>query len=241
MATEPARALLVQFARAPQPGRVKTRMQPQLNGAQSLALHRAMVLHTCRTLRRARLGPVQVCVAGALSDPLFTRCRGYGASLARQSGADLGERMYRALVAGLRRHGRVVLVGSDCPALDADYLGAACAALDTVDVVLGPAVDGGYVLIGVRRLHVALFRGIPWGGAQVFAETQARLRETGLSWCALAPLADVDRPEDLPLWRDRGERWLAGDRARGAPATVLRRRRPTARRVRWRPALRGGT
>ena len=112
--------------------------------------------------------------------------------------------MYAALSAGLDSHARVLLVGSDCPSIDAGYLSAAVNALDTHDVVLGPAVDGGYVLIGARSIARSLFENVDWGTSRVYEQTVARLAAAGLSWTALAALPDVDRPEDLPGWYAMG-------------------------------------
>jgi hypothetical protein len=91
-----------------------------------------------------------------------------------------------------------VLVGTDCPALTADYLAQAFALLDGgADAVVGPAEDGGYILIGLRRTDKRLFDGVAWGTASVLDETRARLAALGWSWQELETLWDVDRPEDL--------------------------------------------
>jgi len=207
MAAE-AGTLLLQFARAPVPGAVKTRLIPRLGPAGACDLHRELVVRTCRTLLDARLGPVELWVEGDTGDTLFRRCRSLGVAAVRpQAGADLGQRMYHALREGLTRHARVLLVGSDCPDLDRHYLASAVGALDTSPVVLGPALDGGYVLIGARQVDPSLFRAIDWGTDRVLAQTGDRLRRLDWSWRALAPLADVDRPEDLDRWE-----WLPASR-----------------------------
>jgi uncharacterized protein len=204
MAAElPANAgtLFIQFARAPVAGEVKTRMIPHLSPAQACDLHRDLVLWTCRRLIDAALGAVELAVAGDKGHPLFERCRALGLeTLTTQAGGDLGHNMYCAIRDGLARYESVVLVGSDCPALDEGYLRAALAALDTAPLVLGPATDGGYVLIGARQICPELFRGVPWGTSQVYAETALRLRQLGWEWVELKALADIDRPEDLPGW-----------------------------------------
>ena len=201
MAAERAACLLIQFAREPVAGAVKTRMTPSLTPEQALDLHCELVLWTAGTLARADLGPVEVAVAGSATHALFEDCRALGvSSLVSQRGGDLGERMYNALVAGLERCERVVLVGSDCPGIDAHYLEQALGGLDQADVVLGPAVDGGYVLIGVKRVSRELFEGISWGSSKVLAETLQRLRRVNWRWSTLPPLADIDRPEDLVVW-----------------------------------------
>lgn len=193
--------LLQQFARAPRAGTVKTRMQPYLSAAQACALHEDLLRWTCGQLLAAGLGPVELWVAGDGDHPALAHCLASGAQGPRsQRGSDLGERMYRALADGLARYRRVLLVGSDCPGLDAAYLAQARAALEHCDVVLGPAEDGGYVLIGARRVTPACFRGVAWGTAEVFAQSALRLESEGLSWRALPPRRDIDRPRDLPYW-----------------------------------------
>ncbi|WP_165954284.1 TIGR04282 family arsenosugar biosynthesis glycosyltransferase [Seongchinamella unica] len=194
--------LLIQFAREPVPGRVKTRMIPALAPAEACHLHRELVLWTARKLTSAGLGRVELAVAGNTASPLFRQCERLGVrAVRRQQGGDLGQRMCHALAAGLQTHNKVILVGSDCPQIDRDYLASAIDALDGRDVVLGPATDGGYVLIGVRQVDVRWFAGVKWGTAGVFAETVARFERTGAGWQPLAELQDIDRPEDLALWR----------------------------------------
>ncbi|MCB1841762.1 MAG: TIGR04282 family arsenosugar biosynthesis glycosyltransferase [Halioglobus sp.] len=195
------RCLLLQFARSPQPGKVKTRMLPALSAEQACELHCELVLWTCERLVASQLGEVRVCVAGNPHHPVFERCLAVGAvGLCEQRGSDLGERMFHALQQALASYERVILVGSDCPALDTAYLQAARAALEDVPVVIGPALDGGYVLIGARRIAAGVFQGIRWGGDEVYARTLENLASAGLAARSLAPLADVDRPADLPAW-----------------------------------------
>ncbi len=195
--------LLQQFAKAPVPGQVKTRMLPRLSATQACALHTELVLWTCETLLDAALGSVELWVAGDPSVAVFAECASRGPlALRRQVGTDLGSRMRHALNDGLGRADRVLLVGSDCPALTGSYLQEARMALETVDLVLGPALDGGYVLIGARRPVDAVFDGVRWGSASVLAETLARARAAGISVARLGPLQDVDRPEDLVHWRE---------------------------------------
>ncbi|PLW82671.1 hypothetical protein CWI75_08795 [Kineobactrum sediminis] len=202
MADKPDSLVLQQFAKAPQPGRVKTRMQPLLSPEQACELHCELVQWTCKTLLNAALGPVELWVSDAPQHPLFKACETSGvASVCRQLGTDLGARMQDALASGLARYKYVLLVGSDCPALDTVYLRAAASALRDHDLVLGPACDGGYVLLGARRPVDALFADMPWGTDQVFALTLARARKAGWHVAVLEPLRDIDRPEDLQYWQ----------------------------------------
>jgi uncharacterized protein len=123
-------------------------------------------------------------------------------TLQRQGAGDLGVRMAEALGEALTRRGRAVLIGSDCPGYHHAYLTAAFAALDGHGAVLGPAVDGGYVLIGLRRVALDLFAGIPWGTDTVLVRTRAALVRLGWTWAELPALRDIDRPEDLTDFPD---------------------------------------
>jgi len=118
-----------------------------------------------------------------------------------QRGGDLGERMYHALAQGLSRGSAVVLVGSDCPGLCEQYLAEAFSALEDADVVLGPAQDGGFVLIGCRQVRDGMLNGISWGRGEVLKQTLRQLATRGLSVALLTELYDVDTPADLQRWR----------------------------------------
>ncbi len=187
------------FARAPTPGEAKTRLIPALGRAGAAALQCRLVMHCLRAATDARLGPVELWCTPGTGDPFFLECeRRLGASLHPQGDGDLGARMLRAFESVLMRTRRAILVGSDIPALSAQYLRDADQALRRGDdAAIGPAEDGGYALIGLSRCDPELFRDIPWGGPQVLAETRRRL--TALSWHSseLPVLWDVDRPEDL--------------------------------------------
>jgi len=193
--------VLLQFAREPRPGAVKTRMLPHLSPEEACDLHRELVRWTCRQLLDSGLGEVHLWVAGDAQDPLFVECLDMGvAGVSVQRGADLGERMYRALAEGLGDGAAAILVGSDCPALSPAYLELARGGLSRADVVIGPAEDGGFVLVGARRLHRAMFDGVRWGSGEVLARTLDNLRDCGLAVELLPTLWDVDRPGDLAAW-----------------------------------------
>jgi len=190
---------VIVFAKAPEPGKVKTRLIPALGEAGAAALHRRLVMHSLRAAQEADLGPVELWCASDTRHAFFRECeRDFGVSLHSQCEGDLGARMRRALETILERARRAILVGSDIPALSAQYLRDAERALNRAhDAVIGPAEDGGYVLMGLARCDPELFRDIPWGEPEVLAET--RLRIAALRWrCLELPaLWDVDRPEDL--------------------------------------------
>lgn len=129
----------------------------------------------------------------ALAEPWAQRWR---LPLALQVGADLGARMAHAIAASQADADRVLVVGTDCPLLDAQYVAAALTALDDNEVVLGPAEDGGYVLIGMRQLHPQLFTNVTWGTAAVCAQTLAAAQRLDLQVAQLPTLWDVDTLED---------------------------------------------
>ncbi|MEZ0122321.1 MAG: TIGR04282 family arsenosugar biosynthesis glycosyltransferase [Candidatus Reddybacter sp.] len=189
-------ALLIQFAKAPQLGQVKTRMQPVLSEKQSLELHCQLVRRTHETLHREVLCQSQLWVSGEGGDVFFKSLQPLP-EIRLQQGADLGERMYRAIEVGLQQFSPVVLIGSDCPAINSGYLRDALVALDSVDVVLGPAEDGGYVLIGMKKTEPGVFEAVDWSTSRVLPQTRARLAALMLTHHELPVLNDIDRPEDL--------------------------------------------
>lgn len=189
------------FAKAPRPGEVKTRLIPLLGAAGACALHVRLLAHTLRTARAAAIGPVELWCSPTSDDPELQKAAALeGASLLDQGDGILGKRMERAFQASLLRAPRAILLGADCPALSAQDLQDAAAALEAHDAVLTPAEDGGYVLIGLARgpkLDLPrLFAGIAWGTETVLRTTRQRFEEAQLQWCELTTRWDVDRPDD---------------------------------------------
>lgn len=197
------KALIIQFAKAPAAGEAKTRMQPHLDPEQSAQLQRHLVSHTFHTLMDARVAPVELWVVGKDAEGFFTGlCDSRGLSstaIVNQQGADLGERMHHAFEETLARSSPVILVGSDCPFFTGAYLSKAIELLveGGQDAVLGPAEDGGYVMIGLRGPNPLAFRNIDWGTDQVLVQTRERLTQLGWCWREMPALADIDEPEDL--------------------------------------------
>lgn len=187
------------FAKAPQPGRVKTRLAAAIGEHAAAALYQRLILHSVACARAAALGAVTLWVAPTTNEPFFAAlATRYGLKLHLQQGADIGERMAHAFDYALHDATPALLIGSDCAALAPPYLRAAATLLaDGSDAVLGPAEDGGYFLIGMRRACPALFAGISWSTATVAQQTRARLQAAGLRWQELPPIWDVDEPGDL--------------------------------------------
>ena len=189
------------FARAPEPGEAKTRLIPALGAEGAARLHRRLVEDTVRTARQARIGPVTMwCTPDPSHPDLVALAERHGAGLATQRGAGLGERMHDALRDGLSTCRGALVVGSDCPFLTAADLADAASLLAAGrDAVIGPASDGGYYLLAVKRADEALFSAIAWGTSGVLQATRARMQRLGWHWSELATKSDIDRPEDLAL------------------------------------------
>lgn len=200
-APRPRRHLLV-FARDAAQGPVKTRLAPAVGMAGATAVYQRMLCDTLATASTVTAQTLTLWIDHPVpSAPLRALAGRFAMPIGIQSGPDLGARMYRALASALGSTPGggdcAVLIGSDCPEYDAPYLESAFAALDTHDAVLGPAADGGYVLIGLRRAVPVIFDGVAWGTDQVLQATRQRLRTLGWSWYELQTRRDVDEPRDL--------------------------------------------
>jgi len=196
------RDLLIVFTRFPERGKVKTRMIPSLGAGGACRLQREMIRHV---LTISRLLPPDIGVEVHCDGGDERRMKDlFGADLRfrPQAEGDLGRRMLQCFRSAAERGAqRVVLVGTDCPEMSVPLLQQAFDRLRSHDCVLGPTEDGGYCLIGLRIPQPALFEGMTWGNDRVLAETLARAGDGGISVSLLARLHDVDRPEDLPIWR----------------------------------------
>jgi rSAM/selenodomain-associated transferase 1 len=198
MPKKPEPALIV-FARAPEPGRVKTRLVPLLGENGAARLHARLVEQTLETALASGIGNVDLYCSPGIKNAFFLKNKKrFGIGLRSQGGGDLGDRMHRAFEHALRSYSSVVLIGSDCPALSPADLRAAARALRAgADAVLSPAEDGGYALIGLRQVSRRLFDGIAWSTPEVLAQTRRRLRQLRWRWKELRTVWDVDRPEDV--------------------------------------------
>jgi rSAM/selenodomain-associated transferase 1 len=186
------------FAKAPVPGRVKTRLIPSLGEAGAARLAGRMLDHALGEALAAGVGPVELCASPAFDHADWAgRVLPDGVAASDQGTGDLGARMARAAQRSLRARRPVLLMGTDCPRLTARHLRAAAAALRDHEAALIPARDGGYVLLGLRAFHPCLFRHVPWGTAGVARLTRARMAALGWRIWAGPRLADIDRPRDL--------------------------------------------
>lgn len=199
--------VLMQFSKWPEEGRVKTRLMPALGSVGALNAHIELTLAVLDNLCASGY-PVQFWWDRDIEAPprdaadIVRNLEGAGLEQRFQQGATLGDRMQAALEHSLETYGRAVVIGSDCPSVDPQYVRDAITRLEDADIVLGPSNDGGYVLIGARRVVPGMLDKIEWGTERVMEQTLARLASLGLSVGLLEPRWDVDEPED---W----ERYLA--------------------------------
>jgi hypothetical protein len=191
-------AVILVFAKAPMPGEVKTRMIPAMGAEGAAMLHAALAERVLQTAHSTG-ADVVLCAAPDATHPFFEDCADeFDVALAEQTpDADLGLRMLHALDEALAEWDRAILIGADCPAFTKKHLAAAMAQLADHDVVLTPADDGGYVLVGARRTAPGMFDNIDWGTDQVLDQQRRALGKAELDWHEMETLWDVDRPGDL--------------------------------------------
>ncbi len=191
-------ARLIAFAKSPVAGQVKTRLIPALGAVGAMELQQAMLRRLAAMLDGSKLCPWHFAVAGDMTPAVFHT---QGATPQQQHGKDLGVRMRHAAESSFNAGAdSVLLVGGDVPALNAQALAESLEVLQRgSDVVFIPAHDGGYVLLGMRRLIPELFDGPQWGGDEVLAKSLEITEALGLEAVCLEALWDVDVPEDLEL------------------------------------------
>jgi len=184
------------FSKAPQPGKVKTRLIQALGCLGAARFQRLLTLTTLQTAKQFSPYNTTLWCAPDTQHHFFRALKKHcGVTIRAQSGNSLGERMYQAFLA---HNQPLLLIGTDCPSLEVCHLETAARALDDGnDAVFIPAEDGGYVLIGLREPQSIIFENIDWGTNKVMAQTRKRLCERGLHWTELETLWDIDRPSDL--------------------------------------------
>jgi len=199
-----AEGALVIFAKAPIPGQVKTRLCPPLTPDEAATLHGSFVLdileRTKTAVAKFKLPFDRYLACAPSSTLVFFKImeERQAVKLIDQEGEDLGARMSRAFEAMFARgYRRVILVGTDVPSLPLDRYQRAATLLEQHDIVLGPAMDGGYYLIGLTKPAPALFHEVPWSTDQVLALTKEKADTSGLSTALLPEWRDVDTIDDL--------------------------------------------
>lgn len=197
---------LVVMARAPRLGAVKTRLAATVGDVRALAVYRALVERTMCMARDAGM-PTTVCVTPPESVDEMRGWLGDAHGYEPQRGEDLGERMAHAIASRVNAGSdAVVVIGTDCPSISGTLLHSALAALIDADVVFGPATDGGYYLVAMRRIHEELFADVPWSSDRTLAASIANAERLSLRVALLDELRDIDTEEDW-RWHLAGE-WL---------------------------------
>jgi len=194
-----AKGVLIIFAKAPVAGQVKTRLIPDVGRHRATDLYKEFLTITIDTALAVEFLEIQILVSGNINHPYFTPYKKMeGFEFYPQKGKSLGDRMFNAFESALRKYSYAVLIGSDCPSLLIADLESAMKLLDSgKDLVLGPAVDGGYYLIGLRKNNVQLFSDIEWGKEHVFSETYSRAKKINLEVGLLEKRSDIDHVSDL--------------------------------------------
>ena len=189
---------LMVFAKLPIPGFAKTRLIPALGEQEAAKLHSRLVSHTLTKVCSRGQWDIQLWCAGNINHDFFQSCISqFNVTLHSQSGNDLGERMFNAFGYGLRTYKKVVVIGTDCPVLDTKILQYAFQNLDENSVVISPAEDGGYVLLGLNKVDKRVFEDVSWGTSKVAQQTMSNLEQLDWKAAILPTLWDVDLPQDL--------------------------------------------
>lgn len=207
---KPTRIVII--AKAPIAGFCKTRLIPALGEQGATELAQRMLVRTVTSALAAGLGTVELCVTPGLQtfDWQGLDLPG-GLVWSEQGEGDLGARMGRAAQRVTAGDEAILLIGTDCPALDSSLLQIAAAALQDHDASLVPTADGGYALLGLRRFDPTLFDAMPWSTDAVCAETRRRVAQLDWRLHTLPTLHDIDEPQDLP--------WLPAELQAGLTTT----------------------
>jgi len=199
-----AQEIILLFTRLPEPGKSKTRLIPALGAEGAAELQRSMthlMSGTLRAVAKKRQVCTEVHYTGGKREEM-EKWLGGDLVYKLQHEGDIGTRMFAAIRQHLRCHSSIILVGSDCPDLNSDILQSSLQALQNNEIVIGPAFDGGYYLLGVQgglseNDLKYIFTNIDWGTAEVLRQTEERINTLKLRYHLLKRLHDIDTPEDL--------------------------------------------
>jgi rSAM/selenodomain-associated transferase 1 len=195
---------LVQFAKLPELGRVKTRMQPFLSEIESLMLHKQLMWHTLTEFAKVTAVDFELWFDKDWTkkfnqDDFLKRISQQEIALNVQKGQDLGAKMAECFSRRLLDFECVIIMGSDCPYLNQSIIQSVVETLEDNDCVIVPAMDGGYALIALKKTDDQLFEDIQWGSSGVLAATEVVLKRLNFQYVCFNALGDIDEPEDLQL------------------------------------------
>ena len=194
---------IIIFAKAPESGFAKTRLIPALGAQGAADFAQRMLNHAANQAAGARLGPVFMATTPNQNHPVFNAlATQHQLTLIDQGDGDLGQRMQTAFDTAWNHEPNhpILLMGSDIPAIDAAMLNDAARQLQRCDAVFIPTFDGGYALVGLKKSSPTLFTEMTWSHPQVMQITRNKAERIGLHCDELAPVHDIDEPEDLQHW-----------------------------------------
>lgn len=201
--------MILVFAKSPEVGRVKTRLGASVGMEKAADVHCELLERTLSLVTEVADShdlPRALYLDGDLNQPVLQALLYHqNLSIHEQVEGDLGLKMLTACQKELETQPWVIVIGTDCPVMDTAYLEKAIIALQTSDVVIGPAEDGGYVLLGARKIDEVIFSEISWGESSVLRDTLTRLEQSELSFQLLSTLWDVDYLADWQKWLELNE------------------------------------
>jgi len=193
---------LIVFVKAPLAGLCKTRLIPLLGEKATTEFYKSLVLDCFDRLKNLNNINTQIYAYPDIRHRFLKQLYfDNKAQLFKQKGENLGERMLHAIEQALKTCSNVVLIGTDCPEIDADYIESAFNALDQHDIVFGPAADGGYVLIGAKTINPVIFSNITWSTNTVLEQSLKQAKAAGYKVKLLQTLNDIDTPEDYKRYQ----------------------------------------
>ena len=203
--------LVMQFAKWPKLGNVKTRLAASIGDDKALQVHMALmseVLNKLIPAKREGVAEIELWLneipkARGLMEGVLNLVRCEQIECKSQKGNNLGDKMANAIESSLQIYKKVIIVGSDCPNISTQIIKEASEALTTNDIVLGPAEDGGYVLIGASKFNAEIFKEVIWGKGAVFDKTVENIELLNLRYSTLEESWDVDDLADYERWCKR--------------------------------------
>jgi len=190
---------IIVFAKTPEPGTVKTRLIPDYGESFATELHCAMLWHSLTVITQAEICPIELWCSPNINHPFFHSCVDvFNLTLHEQQGENLGEKMRDAFDQVLATANHALIIGTDCPyLLKTDFMSAMNKLIEGVDVVISPAEDGGYVMLGQSIAVPLLFEKIDWGSSSVLAQTIEQIQTAELTSFMLSKKRDVDVADDV--------------------------------------------
>lgn len=186
---------LIIFVKNPLPGKTKTRLAASIGNEQALKVYKELVKHTLLISKDVSADKF-IFFSDYIEHLPFTNKNTYQYYI--QNGNTLGDRIHNAFeVIFSLSYKKAVIIGTDCPGLNSEIINTAFTILAKTDVSIGPAVDGGYYLLGMRQLNSSVFKNIAWSSSSVCVDTIARCKESKLAYQLLSPLHDVDEEKDM--------------------------------------------